>query len=119
MGTGFKEFMDEVWAKTKAEGPKAIEEFDAYFEHFELARMLIELRQQEGWTQRRLAVVSGVQQSEISRIERGEGNPTYRTLAALARALQVRVRLERARPGKKPDRGTRKLPVLKSKARPA
>ena len=113
MGTGSIEFMDEVWAKTTAAGPKAIQDFDAQFDCFDLARMLIELRQQEGWTQRRLALVSGVQQSEISRIERGEGNPTYHALAALARALGARVRLERPKASQRPRQA---LPKLKGQS---
>jgi transcriptional regulator with XRE-family HTH domain len=36
-----------------------------------------------------LAKASGVQQSEISRIERRQGNPTYRTLQALAQAVHM------------------------------
>lgn len=82
-------FMEEVRAESIAAGPEAEAELDAYLEHFELARQVIELRKSIGWTQKRLAARSGVQQSEISRIERGEGNPTYRTLKAIAKALRL------------------------------
>jgi transcriptional regulator with XRE-family HTH domain len=84
-------FMEEVRAESRAAGPEAVAELDAYSEHFEFARQLLELRKARGWTQKRLADQAGVQQSEISRIERGEGNPTFRTLSALARAFEVRL----------------------------
>jgi len=39
-------------------------------------------------TQQQLAAAaSGIRQSEISRIEGGHGNPTLKTICALARAL--------------------------------
>ena len=63
----------------------------AYGEHFRLALAVIKLRKKQGWTQQQLAKASGVQQSEISRIERGQGNPTYRTLQALAQAAHMTV----------------------------
>ena len=55
------------------------------------AAELIARRTGLGMTQKQLASVSGVGQSEISRIERGEINPTVQTLgratAAVGRVL--------------------------------
>lgn len=79
-----KAFLDEV-AEESAKAGQA-EAFAAYGEHFRLALEVIRLRKSRGWTQQQLAKKSGVQQSEISRIERGQANPTYRTLLALANA---------------------------------
>ena len=42
---------------------------------------------------KRLAARSGIDQAEISRIERGLANPTTATLGTLTRALGVDVRL--------------------------
>lgn len=44
-------------------------------------------------TQKQLAEQTGIDQAEISRIERGQANPTTATLGALTRALGVDVRL--------------------------
>ncbi len=63
-------FLEEVRAESRAAGPEVVAGFEAALEHFELARQLIELRKAHGWTQQRLSKRSGVQQSEISRIER-------------------------------------------------
>jgi transcriptional regulator with XRE-family HTH domain len=40
-------------------------------------------------TQRELARASGIDQAEISRIERGQANPTVQTLQALGAPLGV------------------------------
>jgi len=44
-------------------------------------------------TQQQLAAASGIRQSEISRIESGHGNPTLKTIGALARALGTELRI--------------------------
>jgi transcriptional regulator with XRE-family HTH domain len=46
-----------------------------------------------GFTQKELASASGIDQADISRIERGESNPTTETLDALARPLGVTLEL--------------------------
>lgn len=82
----FDAFMKEVAKDSAAAGQTAA--FEAYGEHFRLAVQVIRLRKEQNWTQQHLAKVSGVQQSEISRIERGQANPTFRTLQQIARALK-------------------------------
>lgn len=46
-----------------------------------------------GLTQRQLAELTGVRQADISRIERGAGNPTEATLQRLAAALDCQLAL--------------------------
>lgn len=82
-------FMKEVEAESLAAAET--DALLAYGEHFRLALAVIQLRKKQRWTQQQLARASGVQQSEISRIERGQGNPTYRTLQALAQAAKMTV----------------------------
>jgi len=83
----FNEFMQELRKEAEAEGPEAIAELDALTEHYRLARRVIELRQEIGLTQGQLAARSGVDQSDVSRLEHGRGNPTLNTLASVGRAL--------------------------------
>src|SRR4051812_40352227 len=87
----FSDFMQELRAETVKAGPKAEADLKRFEAHFRLARELIELRQSKGLTQKQLADASGVQQSDISKIESGKGNPTYATLNALAVALGERI----------------------------
>ena len=70
---------------------------------YALAVEHILLRRQRGLTQRQLSARSGIQQSEISRIEGGRANPTAATLVVLARALGGEVRILPARVDKGPS----------------
>lgn len=89
----FNDFIAEIEAEARAEGPEAVAELEAFRLHFSLARQLGEHRRAQHLTQKQLAVRSGIDQAEISRIERGQSNPTTATLGALTRALGLDVRL--------------------------
>lgn len=93
MGRRFTEFMREVERETRKEGADAVAEAAEFRAHFQLAREFIQRRQALGLTQRQLAAKSGVQQSEISRIEGGNANPTLKTVQVLARNLGAEVHL--------------------------
>jgi ribosome-binding protein aMBF1 (putative translation factor) len=60
---------------------------------FGVQQALAIARERRGLTQKQLAELSGVQQSEISKIERGQINPTIETVARMAAPLNVRVAL--------------------------
>jgi DNA-binding XRE family transcriptional regulator len=60
---------------------------------YELAVQFIELRERRGMTQTELAVATGLNQADISRIEGGAANPTERTLLRIADALDADLRL--------------------------
>ena len=89
----FEDFFSELVAEAEAEGPAAVAELEALRLHYALARQLIERRHEKHLTQKQLAELSGIDQAEISRIERGQANPTTATLSALTRALGVDVQL--------------------------
>lgn len=93
MSTSFEDFIKELEAEAEAEGPEAVAELEAFRLHFSLARQLAARRLERRLTQKQLAAMSGIDQAEISRIERGQANPTTSTLGALARALDVDVQL--------------------------
>lgn len=109
MSRKFSDFMKEVEEETCREGPEAVAESEALKAQFKLATELILLRRRRKLTQRQLAALSGVQQSEISRIEAGAGNPTLATMSTLVRALGAELRLApngvrggRLLPGRRP-----------------
>ena len=87
MSRKFRDFMREVEAEARREGPQAVAELEAFDAHFRLAGEMLALRKARGLTQRQLAQKTGVNQSEISRIEGGSANPTMSTVAVLAGAL--------------------------------
>ena len=60
---------------------------------YDIALQVIDLREKHGLTQAQLAERCGVDQGDISRIERGSTSPTARTLQRIAEALDADVRL--------------------------
>ncbi len=87
MGNTFSEFLEEIEAEARAEGPAALAELAVFNERYRLAHALMVRRREAGLTQAKLAKLTGVGQADISRIESGHANPTVSTLAAVAHAL--------------------------------
>ena len=87
--------MEAARAKREAaaEGPEAVAELKYFRERYRLARRFAEARQKRGWTQKKLAEKTGLNQSEISTFESGQANPTYKTLQTLAAALGGKLEL--------------------------
>jgi transcriptional regulator with XRE-family HTH domain len=90
--------MRELEQEAHREGPAAVRELEAFGRHFELAGELARRRKALGLTQVQLAKRVGLQQSEVSRLERGEANPTWSTLQAVLEALGARLAIVDARP---------------------
>ena len=60
---------------------------------YDIAVQIVELREQHGLTQAELAERCGIDQGDISRIERGATSPTARTLQRIGDVLHADVRL--------------------------
>lgn len=73
--------------------PEAEEQRQVFEQAYDVALQVIALREQHGLTQAELAERCGVDQGDISRIERGATSPTARTLQRIADALDADVRL--------------------------
>jgi len=56
-----------------------------------VAQTIREFRTERRWTQGQLASRSGLPQSHISRLERGQHSPSYATLEKLAKAFGIKV----------------------------
>ncbi len=61
---------------------------------FELIRLLIEKRNKKGLTQKELAEKSGTKQSAIARLESGKYNPSLSFLNKIAKALDIKIRVD-------------------------
>ncbi|MBK8158349.1 MAG: helix-turn-helix transcriptional regulator [Rhodospirillaceae bacterium] len=55
-----------------------------------VGKLIKELREENDWSQERLASEAGLSKQAISKIERGTGEPTVSTLSALSIALGYR-----------------------------
>jgi len=93
MATTFTEFMRDLKREADAEGPAAVAELRHFRERFRLARHFADARRKRGLTQKRLSAKTGIYQSEISSLENGQANCTFRTLQVLASALGGRIDL--------------------------
>ncbi len=87
--TTFEDFWRELRAEARAEGPEALAELEQMAHRFRIGAQLSVLRHRRGLTQTQIAEFTGVDQAEVSRIERGASNATEDTLARLARALDA------------------------------
>jgi ribosome-binding protein aMBF1 (putative translation factor) len=90
MGTNFKDFLA---ASGDAESPDDAALRKVFEDDIRLGLQFHDARVARGLTQRQLSDLAGVPQADISRIERGGGNPTEATLQRLARALERRLAL--------------------------
>ena len=68
------------------ENPEVKAEYDQLAPEFALTNTLISMRQKAGLTQDEIAKRMGTQKSNISRLERGSSNPSWKTLQNYALA---------------------------------
>jgi len=87
VGSSFDDFIEEIWQEAREEGPEAVAETAFAEQRARFAAQLLAFRVARQLSQVELARTSGVQQAEISRLERGRGNPTFKTLSALGQVL--------------------------------
>jgi predicted transcriptional regulator len=73
--------------------PEVLADKQAFEQAYDIAVQVMELREKRGLTQAQLAERSGIDQADISRIERGSTSPTARTLQRIGEALDADVRL--------------------------
>ena len=75
-------------------GPEVEAIFFESQQRHRIGRRIFEGRRELGYTRAKLAALSGINQADISRIERAEATPTLVTLTALAKKLGLTVGLE-------------------------
>lgn len=74
----------EKYLEEQLERPDFKKEYDALEEEYQMISSLIAARKEKGITQQELSKLTGVAQADISRIESGNGNPSFKTLKRLA-----------------------------------
>ena len=67
--------------------PEFKKEYDALEPEFEIIQAMIDARKNSGMTQKELADKTGIAQSDISKIENGNANPSIRTLQRMAKGM--------------------------------
>ena len=84
----------EEFKREELKRPQVRAEYDALEPEFSLMKAMIDARRQAGLTQSQLAERTGISQSDISKFERGGGNPSLKTLRRLAAGLGMSVKIE-------------------------
>lgn len=87
--TTFVEFLDE-----QLQDPEFKAEYDALEPEFTLMQAMIDARKATGLTQKQLSEKTGIAQSDISKLESGNANPSLKTLQRLANGLGMRIKIE-------------------------
>ena len=59
-----------------------------------VTQALINARKASGLTQKQLSIKTGINQSDISKIENGNANPSISTLKRLANAMGMKLKIE-------------------------
>lgn len=68
--------------------------YDALEPEYTVIQALIDARKAKNMTQQQLAAQTGINQADISKLERGLSNPTLNLLKRLAEGLDMYVKLE-------------------------
>ena len=77
--------------KEQMKNPELANEYEALGEEFEVVRQIIRARIAAGLTQKELAERIGTQQSNVSRIESGNSNPSMAVLKRIAEATGTKL----------------------------
>lgn len=87
--TKFNDFLKE-----QLEDQEFKKEYEALQPEHAIIQAIIDARRQSGLTQKELSERTGIAQGDISKLERGNANPSIRTLQRLADGMGMILKLE-------------------------
>ncbi len=74
--------------------PETAKEYEDLRPRYEVISQIIEARDEQGITQAELAERTGIRQSNISRLEGGNYNPSLEFLSRIAKGLDMELHIE-------------------------
>lgn len=89
MSSKFNDFLQEQLKDSEFR-----KEYEALQPERAIVQAIIDARQQAGFTQKELSERTGIAQGDISKMERGNANPSIRTLQRLATGMGMKLKLE-------------------------
>jgi XRE family transcriptional regulator len=89
MSTRFDDFLEE-----QLSDPELRSEFEALQPERAIIQAMIDARRSAGLTQKELSVRTGIAQADISKLEKGNANPSLRTLQRLAAGMGMMLHIE-------------------------
>ena len=87
--SNFREYLNE-----QLKDPDFKKEWDNLEPEFNMMQAMIAARKRNNMTQKELAERTGIDQSDISKIETGNANPTLAVLKRLAEGMDMVLKLE-------------------------
>ena len=87
--TNFNNFLNE-----QMKDPAFKAEWEALDPEFSVIEAILKERKESGLTQKQLSERTGIAQTDISKLERGNANPSLRTRQRLAAGMGMRVKIE-------------------------
>lgn len=87
--TSFNDYLNE-----QLKDPEFKKEWDALEPEFTIIQAILDARQKRGLTQKELSERTGITQADISRLEKGNANPSLKTLRRLANGLGMNLVLK-------------------------
>ena len=87
------ETLDQYLAE-QLKNPKFKKEWDELEDEYQIIENIVKARIEAHMTQTQLSEVTGITQSDISKIENGNGNPSLKTLQKIARAFGKKLKIE-------------------------
>lgn len=89
MSNRFEDFLNE-----QLQDPQFKEEYEALQPEHAIIQAIINARKQSGLTQKELSKRTGIAQGDISKIEKGNANPSLKTLSRLAEGMNMKLKIE-------------------------
>lgn len=89
MKDDFQRYLDK-----QLENPEFRKEWESLEPEYAIMQALIDARNEAGITQTELSRRTGIAQTDISKLERGNGNPSLKTLKRLAEGLGMTLELK-------------------------
>ena len=89
MGVKFDDFLQE-----QLQNPEFRKEYEALQPERAVIQAIIDARKNSGLTQMELSERTGIAQGDISKLEKGNANPSIRTLQRLANGMGMTLKIE-------------------------
>lgn len=89
MSTKFDDFLQE-----QLQDPEFRKEYEELQPERAIIQAIIDARRSAGITQKELASRTGITQGDISKLERGNANPSVKTLLRLAEGMGMNLKIE-------------------------
>jgi DNA-binding XRE family transcriptional regulator len=89
MGENFRDFLNE-----QLQDPEFKREYDSLDAEYQVINAMIHARKASKITQKQLSEKTGIAQSDISKIENGNANPSLKTLERIASGMGMKMKIE-------------------------